>query len=87
METILQSIRNWFLDKEEYFDVFSKADTRIEGWFKAELILLLNELIEQGSIEKFEREAKNQSPTGPKKIDFHIWLNGEKHLCELRHFV
>ena len=84
MEAVLKSIRDYFLDKEKYFIVFAKVDTRIEGWFKAELILFLNELQEKGCIENFKREAKNQSRAGRKKIDFHLWLNGERHLCELK---
>ena len=84
MEAILQSIQNRFFEKEKYFIEFAKADTRIEGWFKAELILLLNELREQGKVENFKREAPNKSHTGHKKIDFNICLKGEKHLCELK---
>jgi len=53
METILEEIKKCFLDKDKqkYFSVFAEADTRIEGWFKAELIFLLNELKKQKRVE------------------------------------
>ncbi len=85
MELIIQNIRDWFIAKKEYFEVFAEADTRIEGWFKAELIVLLNRLLQENVIEKFKREAKIDTPTGRKQIDFIISLKGEPHLCDSKH--
>jgi hypothetical protein len=84
MEAIIQNIRDWFLSKKEHFEVFAEADTRLEGWFKGELIVLFNSLLQRGVIEKFEREPKIDTPAGRKQIDFIISLNGESHLCELK---
>jgi len=84
METILKEIQDCFLKKEKYFIVFAEADTRIEGWFKAELILLLSELKKKGRIKDFQPESKNQLLTGYKKIDFCVFLNDEKHLFKLK---
>ncbi len=84
MESILQPIQDWFLAREEHFIAFAEADTRLEGWFKAEFILLLNRLVKQGLVERFEREAKIATSTGRKQIDFRAWLNDEEYLCELK---
>lgn len=84
MEVILQPIQDWFLAKEEHFVMFAKADTRLEGWLKAELIVLLNRLKRQGLVERFEREANVATSTGRKQIDFRLCLGGEIHLCELK---
>ena len=82
MEEILQNIRDWFLAKEDYFRVFAQADTRLEGWFKAELIFLFNDLRAKKVIDRFVREPKFSGPTGRKQIDFTITLNREFHLFE-----
>ena len=84
METILQPIRDWFLDKNEYFIAFAEADTRLEGWLKAELIVLLSRLPKRGLVERFEREANITTSTGRKQVDFRLWLSGKVHLCELK---
>jgi len=84
MEVIKQDILDWFLAKKEYFKVFAEADTRLEGWFKAELIFLLNRLLQQKKIDEFKREPKIDTSAGRKQIDFIIKLNGELHLCELK---
>jgi len=42
MEVLLPHISRWFLDKHEHFTAFAQADSRIEGWFKAELLVLFN---------------------------------------------
>ena len=84
MEALIQNIRDWFLAKRKHFEVFAKADTLVEGWFKAELIVLFNRLLQEKVIEEFKREPKIDTPAGRKQIDFIVSLNGELHLCELK---
>lgn len=87
MHTLLPYIRDWFLAKEEYFIAFANADSRLEGWFKAEMIVLLNRLKEQGHIDAFEREYNIPTPQGPKQrrqIDFRVHIGEQRHLCELK---
>lgn len=84
MEELLQTIRGWFLDKKEHFTVFSEADTRLEGWFKAELIVLFNRLLKRRVIEQFKREPKFKTSVGRKHVDFIILLNDVLHLCEIK---
>jgi hypothetical protein len=86
MDTLLPHIRDWFLQKAEHFTVFSDADSRIEGWLKAELLVLFNRLIKEGHLSNFEREANITSPKDRKRkqVDFRFELDGEDHLCELK---
>ena len=86
MESLLPYIREWFLPNEEHFAAFSDADSRIEGWFKAELLVLFTRLVTQGHLSKFEREANITSPKdGTRKmVDFRLELQSGSHLCELK---
>lgn len=86
MEVLLPHISKWFLDKQEHFTAFARADSRIEGWFKAELLVLFNRLVANQVIEKFEREANVPSPKDGKRkqVDFRLHMQGQEHLCELK---
>lgn len=84
MEAVLESIKDWFLDRSDYFNAFIDADSRLEGWFKAELLLLLPKLVGKGLLERFERECNISTPTGRKQIDFCLSIQGGTHYCELK---
>jgi len=84
MEVLLQNIYEWFLIRKEHLQVFADADSRVEGWFKAEFLVLLKRLLDDSVIESFEREAKIKSLTGRRQIDFELSIMGEQHLCELK---
>ncbi len=79
-------LKDWFLQKEEHFVDFAKADSRVEGWFKAEMLVLLNRLKQQGQLREYEREANITSLKDRKRkqVDFRFRLAGENHLCELK---
>lgn len=84
MEDVFQKIHEWFLTKKEQFIEFANADTRIEGWFKAELIVLFNKLVREGVIEQFEREPNFSTSSARKQVDFTILTNGKLNLCEIK---
>jgi hypothetical protein len=86
MNNLLPHIQDWLLQKEEHFVAFANADSRIEGWFKAEMFVLLYRLQQQGLLEEFEREANLTSPRDNtrKQVDFRFHFEGEDHLCELK---
>lgn len=86
METLLPYIWDWFREKREYLKVFAAADSRVEGWFKAELLMLFTHLQESGVIERFECEVNIPLPIAGSspKVDFKLSLSGEEHLCELK---
>ena len=84
MEEILERIKNWFVAKRDHLEAFAQADSRVEGWFKAELILLLPKLVKTGHLESFQRECKVSSSAGRKQVDFsltvrpsifYFWIN------------
>jgi hypothetical protein len=52
---IMPKVEQWFLARAEYFQVFAAADSRLESWFKAELLVLFNRLAKEGAIDSFER--------------------------------
>ena len=85
MESLLDDIWQYFRPKKKYFLAFTETDSRIEGWFKAELIVLLNRLVQQGKVKEFEREyntAKGERHRS--QIDFRLHIHGQAHLCELK---
>jgi len=47
MENVIERIEKWFAAKEGYFKSFARNDTRIESWFKAELLVLFEQLTSQ----------------------------------------
>jgi len=86
MKDIFPYINTWFSNREEHFTAFAQADSRIEGWFKAELFVLFNQLAADQIIEKFEREANVSSPRDGKRkrVDFRLYIQGQTHLYELK---
>lgn len=86
MEILLPYIISWFLDKQEHFTVFADADSRVEGWFKAELIVLFDILRANAVIKNFEREANVPSSKDGKqnRVDFRLHIQAQEHLCELK---
>jgi len=86
MDILLPHISRWFLDKQEHFTAFAQADSRIEGWFKAELLVLFERLVAENVIESFEREANIRSPKDARRnqVDFRLCIQGQTHLCELK---
>jgi len=85
MENLLGDIWEWFRHKRKHFRAFAERDSRIEGWFKAEMIVLLNRLIRQGKVEEFEREYNTAKGERERRlIDFRLHIHGQAHLCELK---
>lgn len=86
MDALLPHLRERFLDRREHFVAFSKADARVEGWFKGELLVLLSKLADKGQIDHFQAEVNRSSPQDGKRkqVAFVVGLHGEEHLCELK---
>ena len=88
MENLLPKIREWFEEKEDWFRTFARHDSRIEGWFKGELLVCLEQLKGAGLVDDFEREftpgKRGWGKKGEHKIDFRIRVKGRDHLCELK---
>jgi hypothetical protein len=85
MESIICHIREWFLLRKEYFETFIQNDTRVESWFKAELLVLLTRLMKEKTIDTFEREPSFHDVIGKRsQIDFSITIKGITHHLELK---
>ncbi|NIO36528.1 hypothetical protein GTO27_02370 [Candidatus Bathyarchaeota archaeon] len=85
MEGLVPNINKWFLQRKEYFDAFARNDTRVESWFKAELLVLLTRLKREREIEAYEREPNLYDNGGKRsQIDFSVTVNGTKHYVELK---
>ncbi len=50
MEALLKEIETWFAAKREHLTTFAKFDSRVEGWFKAELLVLFGRLVTSGML-------------------------------------
>lgn len=84
MDSLLPILYDHFRQKEEHLRVFAEVDSRVEGWFKGEMIVLLSRLDREGKVE-FKREWKDTALKGGRvQIDFRLRCAGEEHLCELK---
>ena len=86
MKSINLEVDRWFSTKREHLEIFADTDSRVESWFKAELLVLLTRLIGAGMVSSFKREVKIMSPTSGKRkqVDFLIDINGTEYYCELK---
>ena len=86
MEVLLRDLETWFAAKREHLTAFARYDSRLEGWFKAELLVLFSRLVTSGTLEHFEREANILSSEKGRRtqVDFRLRLDGQTHLCELK---
>lgn len=86
MIELLKYIKLHFESKSNYFEIFSKVDTRVEGWFKAELLILLEKLLQENRISSYKREFYIKKNEGQRNsIDFQITLkSGKTILVELK---
>lgn len=82
METLLPGLLRWFEQKEDYFSVFAQQDTRLEGWFKGELLLFFEKQKQQEVISQYQCEV--QPPHSSKRIDFKIDLQNQEYWLELK---
>jgi hypothetical protein len=85
VETLLQTIQDWFGNKTEHLTVFASSDCRLEGWFKGELLVLFRRLREAGTITEFDREVNVLSKAGKRlQVDFEIRVATDLHICEIK---
>ncbi len=88
MESILGNIKEWFLGREHVIRIFAEHDSRVEGWFKGEMLGCLDGLYRRHMVDEFEREftvgEKGWGKMHQQKIDFRIRIQQEDYLCELK---
>ncbi|OXB20231.1 hypothetical protein B0A80_19230 [Flavobacterium tructae] len=85
----MSDIINHFESKSNYFELFAKVDSRVEGWFKAEMIFILEELCSKEKIIDYKREFLIKKADGKgHNIDFEVTLKSKKKiLLELKALV
>jgi len=84
LKTILTEIDNWFLTKSAEMDTFARNDTRVEGWFKGEMLVLLDQLKRKDVILDYRREPNFYRGNKRYQVDFEIKIESEKHLVEIK---
>lgn len=88
MDSLLPKISDFFMQKKAWFPIFAQYDVRVEGWFKGEMLMCLQQLLVEKEIDEFEPEftigAKGWGKKGQLKIDFRIRKDRLDHLCELK---
>lgn len=86
MDALVKDIRDWFNTKREYLAAFACTDSRVEGWFKGELLVLFDRLRLEGRLAEFKREANIPVlGTGRRtQVDFRLSIENAVHLCELK---
>lgn len=82
MLSLLYHFREHFDDQLDQFASFTKHGVQCEGWFKAEMLSLLDSMEAQGVIDEFDREVRCQSGI----IDLRLNHNGQ-HWIELKHWL
>jgi ribosomal protein S8 len=80
MIDILPYIDFWFLNKKCAIEYFSKYDSRVEGWFKGELIQLFEHLVLLRKIDGFRVEESMCK----KNIDFCVDVDNIQNFIELK---
>lgn len=86
MLELTKHIITHFDSKQRYHKLFAESDSRVEGWYKGEMIFLLQQLKEKKEIVDFHREHKIDSEGETRySVDFMIELSGKKKvLVELK---
>ena len=87
MINLIVSIKEHFDKKQKYHKLFAESDSRVEGWYKGEMLFLLTELKREGKIVDFHREhkIKRRDVNSNYMIDFKIDITSSKSvLVELK---
>jgi hypothetical protein len=84
LNVLLPIMRDWFGRKRPYVECFARWDTRVEGWFKGEMLMLLEKMKQRRVIGSLERERLVHTPEGRLQIDFVIGMDDSEHLCEVK---
>jgi hypothetical protein len=83
---LIAHIKTHLDGKQKYHKLFAESDSRVEGWYKGEMIFLLQQLKDKGAIVDFHREHKIAGEGEARySVDFMIELTGNKSiLVELK---
>ena len=84
MNRIITSIQQHFLGLEDRLRAFTKQGVQVEGWFKGEMLCLLDVLKQTKSIYNFDREVTYGQSR--RKADFGVQIRPREPMaaCELK---
>jgi hypothetical protein len=82
MKSLLPHLRDHFDALENHMLCFTTQGVQIEGWFKGELLVLLQRLIKEQVVQSFDREVQHLGA----KIDLRI-ESKQRNWVELKHWL
>lgn len=82
MQHLIKHLRAHFDPLEDRMLSFCNHGVQLEGWFKGELLVVLDSLRESGVVKNFDREVKRTEG----RIDLFIESDG-LHWVELKHWL
>ena len=80
---LISDIRSHFDGSLDRFKSFYDHGIMVEGWFKGELITVLDSFRRDGEIEGLDREVRVER----RRVDLTVDLDGCKHWIELKHWL
>ena len=83
MDALLPDLKEYFDPLQDRFERFAKFGVQLEGWFKGELLNALDELKEEGRIQRIDREVK----VGSGRVDLTLDIDGTRNWIELKHWL
>lgn len=83
MLSLMPHLRKHFDSLTDRLDCFCSQGVQLEGWFKGELLFVLDGWHKAKRISDFDREI----PVGGKKVDIRIDCEGSCHWVELKYWL
>jgi hypothetical protein len=83
MLTVLPRLKQHFDHLQDRLKCFCRAGVQVEGWFKGEMLFLLEEMAARSEIDAFDREVTKQH----RKMDLYLTIAGQPQWVELKHWL
>jgi hypothetical protein len=83
MITLLPHLKQHFDHLQDRLLCFCRAGVQVEGWFKGEMLFLLEEMAARSEIDAFDREVKRPGRT----MDLYLTIARQPHWVELKHWL
>ena len=84
IDDVVEGMRTVMQQHVNYVQAFHRAESQIEGWFKGEMILLLEGMKRTGNITGFAHLREHPVPGGKQKYDFVISAEGATNAVEIK---
>lgn len=86
MKRILEYLKAHFDTLQDRYGSFARHGVQVEGWFKGELLLVLDRLRAGGAIHEIDREVAFE-PSSRRRIDLVVTIGSVRHWIELKHWL